>query len=642
MKIEDIELCATYWTVSGAVYPGAPSEVSPFPLQDRAEVSGRVGWRGMGFVLDDMEASIARYGLPTVRRIFADNGIRHVELEFLCDWHLDGDKRLASDAMYDRLLEVGAELGIGKIKVGGGVFEEGEPDLPAMRATFAKLCERAAPLGIDIVIEFLPFASINTIDRGIAILDGLGTTNGGLLVDTWHVERGGMTAADIRKLPLEFLRAVELDDAGPEVMGSLFDELDPLPPPSRRRLDRHTWTAAGDPRRRVSRLLRGRDHRRLPPSPAARDRRAEGVRRDDAAVPRRQPARGLSRRLNLAQKRPRLKDEETPMVGIAVLGAGRIGKIHAASVAANPRATLVAIADPFPEAVEPLAKALGAEAMSDPMAAIARSDVDAVVIGTPTDTHVALLLKAVELGKAVLCEKPIDLDIAQSESAAAEVERVGGKVMLAFNRRFDSSFAAIRRAIDEGRIGEVRQVVITSRDPGMAPPSYIKTSGGIFRDMTIHDLDMARWLLGEEPVLVSAFGSRLIDPTLDQYDDYDTAMVVLQTASGKQAHINNCREAVYGYDQRVEVFGATGMLSQDNLRASTIRVTTAESTDAREPLLNFFLERYAQAYRAEMEAFIDALAENKPMPTTVRDGVMALRLAECAVESVRTGRAVAV
>jgi sugar phosphate isomerase/epimerase len=224
MKIEDIELCATYWTVSGAVYPGAPSEVSPFPLKDRAEVSGRVGWRGMGFVLDDMEASIVRYGLPTVRRIFSDNGIRHVELEFLCDWHLDGEKRRAADAMYDRLLEVGAELGIGKIKVGGGVFEEGEPDLPAMRAAFAGLCERAAPLGIDIVIEFLPFASINTIDRGLAVLDGLGTTNGGLLVDTWHVHRGGMTAADIRKLPLQFLRAVELDDAGPEVLGTLFND----------------------------------------------------------------------------------------------------------------------------------------------------------------------------------------------------------------------------------------------------------------------------------------------------------------------------------------------------------------------------------------------------------------------------------
>ncbi|GGE02048.1 inositol 2-dehydrogenase [Aureimonas endophytica] len=331
------------------------------------------------------------------------------------------------------------------------------------------------------------------------------------------------------------------------------------------------------------------------------------------------------------------------MVRIAVLGAGRIGKIHAASVAANPKAKLVAVADPFGDAVRTVAEAHGADAMTDAMEAIARPDVDAVVIGTPTDTHVGLMTRAVELGKAVLCEKPIDLDIAESEKAAANVERLGGKVMLAFNRRFDTTFAEIRRSIDAGRIGEVRQVVISSRDPGMPPAAYVKSSGGIFRDMTIHDLDMARWLLGEEPVLVSAIGSRLVDaPLLEQYDDYDTVMVTLQTASGKQAVINNCREAVYGYDQRVEVLGSTGLLTHDNLRPTTMRLTTAEMTDAQEPLLNFFLERYAQAYRAEMNAFVDAIADGKPMPTTVRDGVLALRLAECAVESVRTGRAVTV
>lgn len=331
------------------------------------------------------------------------------------------------------------------------------------------------------------------------------------------------------------------------------------------------------------------------------------------------------------------------MIRIAVLGAGRIGKIHAASVAGNPKAKLVAVADPFANAAQPVADAYGAEPMTDAMAAIARPDVDAVVIGTPTDTHVGLMMRAVELGKAVLCEKPIDLNIAESEKAAANVERLGGKVMLAFNRRFDTTFAEIRRSIDAGRIGEVRQVVISSRDPGMPPAAYVKSSGGIFRDMTIHDLDMARWLLGEEPVLVTAVGSRLVDPDLlAQYDDYDTVMVTLQTASGKQAVINNCREAVYGYDQRVEVLGSTGLLTHDNLRPTTMRLTTAEMTDAQDPLLNFFLERYAQAYRAEMNAFVDAITEGKPLPTTVRDGVLALRLAECAVESVRTGRAVAV
>ena len=224
MKIENIELCASYWTVAGPVFPGAPTEISPFSLQERAEVCGRVGWRGMGFVLDDTVAAVEHYGMPTVRRIFSDNGIRHLELEFLVDWHLTCEKRSASNAYFDRLLEFGAELGIEKIKIGGGVFEEGEPDVPAMRTALAAICERAAPLNIDIVIEFLPFASINSIARGVALFEGLGTTNGGLLVDTWHIERGGMTADDIRKMPRDLLKAVELDDAGPDVIGTLFND----------------------------------------------------------------------------------------------------------------------------------------------------------------------------------------------------------------------------------------------------------------------------------------------------------------------------------------------------------------------------------------------------------------------------------
>jgi myo-inositol 2-dehydrogenase / D-chiro-inositol 1-dehydrogenase len=330
------------------------------------------------------------------------------------------------------------------------------------------------------------------------------------------------------------------------------------------------------------------------------------------------------------------------MLGIAVLGAGRIGKIHAGNVAANPRAKLIAVADPFAEAANPLAEALGTEPMLDCIAAIERSDVDAVVIGTPTDTHVTLMLKAVELGKPVLCEKPIDLDMEKSKAAVAEVERLKGRVMMAFNRRFDSTFAEMRRAIDAGDIGEVRQVIITSRDPGMAPPAYVKTSGGIFRDMTIHDLDVARWLLGEEPVEVTAVGSRLIDPSLEQYGDFDTAMVQLKTATGKQCHINNCREAVYGYDQRIEVFGSTGMVLQDNLRPTTIRRWSSTATDAREPLLNFFLQRYQQAYKSELDAFVDALVDGRELPTSVHDGLKALRLAECALESANTGRTVKV
>lgn len=331
------------------------------------------------------------------------------------------------------------------------------------------------------------------------------------------------------------------------------------------------------------------------------------------------------------------------MLGIAVLGAGRIGKIHADNVAANPHAKLVAVADPFGAAASVLAKQHGAESLLDPFAAIARRDVDAIIIGTPTHTHVALMLEAVQLGKPVLCEKPIDLDMGKSQVAAKQIAARGGKVMMAFNRRFDTTFAAIRRAIEAGDIGEVRQVIISSRDPGMPSADYVKTSGGIFRDMTIHDLDMARFLLGEEPVEVSATASRIVDPALcEQYDDFDTVMLNLKTGSGKQCHINNCRAAVYGYDQRVEVFGSTGMLLQDNLRPTTIRRWSATATDAREPLLNFFLERYMQAYKSEVDAFIDALVNDKPLPTGLEDGLKALRLAECALESARTGRTVPV
>ncbi|GLR77442.1 sugar phosphate isomerase/epimerase (plasmid) [Azospirillum oryzae] len=224
MNISDIDLLASYWTIAGETYPGAKSEISPFSLRERAEVASRVGWRGMGFVLDDMTHSIKSYGLPTVKSIFADNGIRHVELEFLVDWHLDGARRDASDRVFSEMLDIGSELSIKKIKLGGGVFEEGEPDLPRMRDAFAVICDRAAERNIDIVVEFLPFASINSIDRGLALVDGLDNTNGGLLVDTWHVARGGMSFDEIAKIPAGRLRAVELDDADEMIVGSLFND----------------------------------------------------------------------------------------------------------------------------------------------------------------------------------------------------------------------------------------------------------------------------------------------------------------------------------------------------------------------------------------------------------------------------------
>ena len=330
------------------------------------------------------------------------------------------------------------------------------------------------------------------------------------------------------------------------------------------------------------------------------------------------------------------------MIGIAVLGAGRIGKIHARNAAANPRCRLVAVADPVTEAARSLAAELGCEDSTDPKATAARADVDAIVIGTPTDSHIEFMLGGVCQGKAVLCEKPIGLDIKTVDAAVAEASKPGARVMIAFNRRFDPSAAALKRAIAAGEIGDLRQVIITSRDPGPPPLSYIATSGGIFRDMMIHDLDMARWLLGEEPREVSAMASCLVDPAIAKAGDHDTLMVIMRTESGRQCHINNCRQAAYGYDQRFEVFGSSGMLLNDNLRASTIRRYNASETEAREPLLNFFLERYGDAYRLELDAFLQAVENNSAMPVTVQDGRQALRLADAALEAAETGRTVRV
>ena len=330
------------------------------------------------------------------------------------------------------------------------------------------------------------------------------------------------------------------------------------------------------------------------------------------------------------------------MIGIAVLGAGRIGRVHAHNVATTRGCRLVGIADPFGTAAAELAALHGGRAERDPVALIHDDEVDAVIVGTPTDTHVALMLEAARAGRAVLCEKPIDLDTGRAIDAAAELARLDGRVMVAFNRRFDPAVLALRAAIDAGEIGDVRQVVITSRDPEPASLDYLRVSGGIFRDMTIHDFDLARFLLGEEPIEVSAIASCLVDRRIEALGDSDSVMVNLRTASGRQCHINNCRQAVYGYDQRIEVFGSGGMLLNDHVRATTVRRFTRDRTEAREPLLNFFLERYEQAYRRELEAFIGAIEAGTPMPVTPADGVQALRLADAATTSAMTGRVVAV
>ncbi len=327
-------------------------------------------------------------------------------------------------------------------------------------------------------------------------------------------------------------------------------------------------------------------------------------------------------------------------VKFAILGAGRIGKVHAAAVASVPGATLVAIADPMPAAAEAIKAAYGCDIRTiDAIAASA--DVDAVVICTPTDTHADLIEQFTKLGKAVFCEKPVDLSLSRVKDCIATVAANKGTLMVGFNRRFDPDFMAVKAAIDAGRIGAVEMVTITSRDPGAPPPEYITRSGGMFRDMTIHDFDMARWLLGEEVESVFASASVLVDPRIGELGDFDSANVILRTASGKQAIITNTRRASYGYDQRIEVLGSLGMVSAENHGENRITLADKDGFHAA-PLLNFFMSRYTAAYANEIAAFVASVAEGATTPTTGHDGMMALALAEAALASVASGRAVKV
>ena len=327
---------------------------------------------------------------------------------------------------------------------------------------------------------------------------------------------------------------------------------------------------------------------------------------------------------------------------IGLLGAGRIGKVHAAAVATTPGASLVAVADALPAAAKAVADSVGAR-VGTIESIIADDGVDAVLITTPTDMHADLIEAAARAGKKIFCEKPIDLDVARVRACLKTVEKTGALLMVGFNRRFDPNFAEVKRQIAAGAIGKVEMVQITSRDPGPPPIDYIKRSGGLFRDMTIHDFDMARFLLGEEPVSVSATASVLVDKQIGKAGDVDSAAIVLRTASGRMAMISNSRRASYGYDQRVEVHGSTGLVSAENLRDTTVEVAGAEGY-RREPLMNFFMTRYTAAYAAEIAAFVKAAsAKGKPkVSPSGLDGLRALILAEAAVKSAASGRVVSV
>ncbi len=325
------------------------------------------------------------------------------------------------------------------------------------------------------------------------------------------------------------------------------------------------------------------------------------------------------------------------MIKFAVIGAGRIGQVHARAIAAHPKAELALVCDPVETNAKKLADSYHVDYTLDVDEALA-ADVDAVIIGSPTAFHVEHILKAVANGKKVMCEKPIALDVAEARRCVSELKDAADHVMMGFNRRFDPAFAAVHEAVEAGRVGRLEQLTIISRDPSAPPVEYIKVSGGIFRDMTIHDFDMARFFLGQVTE-VHAMGQNL-DPAVKAAGDFDAAVVTLRAANGAVATIINNRRCCSGYDQRLEASGSKGALFADNVRATTVRLSNAEATDAQEPYLDFFLERYAQAYRIELSAFIEAVENGTATPTTIGDAVAALELAEAATQSAQTGQPV--
>ncbi len=328
------------------------------------------------------------------------------------------------------------------------------------------------------------------------------------------------------------------------------------------------------------------------------------------------------------------------MVRFALIGAGRIGVVHAKSIAGNNNAKLIAVSDSLEKSANIIASLYACEARSIREIETAK-DIDAVVICTPTDTHAELIELFSVAGKSIFCEKPIDLDINRVRHCLDVVSQSGGQLMVGFNRRFDPHFCAVKQAIEQGKVGDVEMIQITSRDPGAPDAAYIKTSGGLFNDMTIHDFDMARFLLPEEPMEVFATASVLTDASIKELNDYDSASIILTTASGQHCSISNSRRAAYGYDQRVEVHGSKGMVAAENQRPVSIEIATKSGFE-RPPLHDFFMTRYTEAYASEIASFISSMTTSQPFSPSGQDGLQALLLAKAAMISVAENRSIRV
>jgi len=331
----------------------------------------------------------------------------------------------------------------------------------------------------------------------------------------------------------------------------------------------------------------------------------------------------------------------TQKIRIGLIGTGRIGQVHAASIDASKDFELTYVADTIVAGAERIAAQYGGKVTDDPEVLLTSGEVDAILIASPTSTHVGLIRRGIELGLHVLCEKPIDLDMARVDElrdAAAGAKTV---IALGFNRRFDPNFAAVQARVAGGELGNLEQLIIISRDPAPAPREYIAVSGGIFRDMTIHDFDMARFFV-PNIVEVSAIGANSFCDYIKDENDFDNVTVTMRGANNEVITIVNSRHASFGYDQRIEAFGEQGMLVASNVQANTVRAYKADSVEASDAYPNFFLERYAEAYRQELHAFGQSIITGNVTNPTYEDGRAALLLANAALESATTGKTVKV
>ena len=326
-------------------------------------------------------------------------------------------------------------------------------------------------------------------------------------------------------------------------------------------------------------------------------------------------------------------------IRMAVIGAGRIGQIHASNAARNPGVSLAGVADAIPEPAAKLAAQLSTSVVSVEQIFADRT-IDAVLIGSSTDTHADLIQRAAAAGKHIFCEKPVDLDLNRARECEKAVQASGKACLIGFQRRFDPTFAALKARLESGEIGELEALSVISRDPGAPPVEYLQRSGGIFKDMLIHDFDIFRWIFGEEAETVYATASALTDPSIATVaNDADTTAVTIRTVSGKLAQIHTSRRAAYGYDQRFEVLCSKGMLQAGNHRPTEVVASGPDVVSADKPE-HFFLQRYERAYRNELDHFVAVLGGHEKLRVSIVDGVKALELADAATTSWREGRVV--